>query len=124
MDEPIWLTSQLVELIHFEQLAEHGGRRGIRDRNALESAVARPQQHWRYDASATLPELAAALCFGIIRDHPFVDGNKLVGFLAAFTFLGLNGQVLEADEDDVVSTITGVAAGSFPEARLTKWLTT
>jgi death-on-curing protein len=120
--QPIWLTSQLVELIHLEQLAEHGGRRGVRDRNALESAVARPRQHWSYDASTTLPELAAALCFGIIRDHPFVDGNKRVGFLAAYTFLALNGLEVETDDDDVVATITGVAAGSFPEAILAKWM--
>lgn len=124
MDEPIWLTSQLVEIVHMEQLAEHGGRHGIRDRNALESAMARPRQRWSYDATTTLPELAAALCFGIIRDHPFVDGNKRVGFLAAYVFLALNWLKLETDDDDVVATITGVAAGSFPEARLAEWMAT
>jgi len=113
-----------VELVHLEQLAEHGGRRGVRDRNALESAVARPRQHGSSNASPTLPELAAALCFGIIRNHPFIDGNKRVGFVAAYTFLALNGLELATDDDDVVSTITGVAAGSFPEALLTKWLAT
>jgi death-on-curing protein len=124
VDEPFWLTSQLLEIVHMEQLAEHGGRRGIRDRNVLESAVARPRQHWSYDATATLPELAAALCVGIIRDHPFVDGSKRVGFLAAYVFLALNGMKLETDDDDVVATITGVAAGSFPEARMGKWIAT
>jgi death-on-curing protein len=122
--EPIWLTSQLAELVHLEQLAEHGGRRGVRDRNALESAVARPRKLYSYDASSTLPELAAALCFWIIRDRPFVDGDKRVGFLGAYVFLALNGLELETDDDDVVSTITGVAAGSFPETRLAMWMAT
>jgi death-on-curing protein len=120
--EPIWLTVQVIEIIHLEQLAEHGGRRGIRDANALESAVARCWQRRTYDADATLSELAAALCHGLVRDHPFVDGNKRIGFLAANTFLGLNGVELDAEEDEVVATIEGVAAGSVSEADLAEWL--
>jgi death-on-curing protein len=122
MDEPIWLTPDVVELIHLEQLAVHGGRLGTRDANVLESAVARCRQRHAYNADATLPELAAALCHGLVRDHPFVDGNKRVGFLAAYTFLALNGLKFEADEDDVVSTIEGVASGSVSEADLAEWL--
>jgi death-on-curing protein len=122
VEEPIWLTRQVVELLQLQQLAEHGGKRGIRDDNALESAVARPLQRWQYHAGATLPELAASLCYGLVRDHPFVDGNKRAGFLAAYTFLALNGSALEADEDEVVSTVEGVAAGSVSEAGLAKWL--
>ena len=122
MEEPIWLTRQFVELVQLEQLAEHGGRRGIRHDNILESAVARPQQRWQYRAGATLPELAASLCYGLVRDHPFVDGNKRTGFLAAYTFLALNELTLEADEDDVASTIEGVAAGSVSEVALAGWL--
>ena len=122
MDEPIWLTRQVVDLIQLEQLAEHGGRRGIRDDNALESALARPRQRWQYDADATLPELAASLCYGLIRDHPFVDGNKRAGLLAAYTFLALNGWALDADEDEIVSAIEGVAAGSTSEAALAAWV--
>ena len=122
MDEPIWLTRQVVELIQLEQLAEHGGRRGIRDDNALESAVARPRQRWQYDVDATLPELAGSLCYGLIRDHPFVDGNKRAGFLAAYTFLAVNGWGLEAEEDEIVSTIEGVAEGSTSEAALAAWV--
>lgn len=122
MEEPNWLTRQVVELLQLEQLAEHGGRRGIRDDNALESAVARPQQRWQYRPGATLPELAASRCYGLVRDHPFVDGNKRTGFLAAYTFLALNGWALEADEDEVVSTVEGVAAGSVSEADLAEWV--
>jgi death-on-curing protein len=122
VEEPNWLTRQVVELLQLEQLAEHGGRRGIRDDNALESAVARPQQRWQYRPGATLPELAASRCYGLVRDHPFVDGNKRTGFLAAYTFLALNGWALEADEDEVVSTVEGVAAGSVSEADLAEWV--
>jgi death-on-curing protein len=122
VDEPIWLTREVVELIHLEQLAEHGGRRGVRDPNALESAVARCQQRLTYDTDATLPQLAASLCHGLVRDHPFIDGNKRVGLLAAYAFLGLNGFELEADEDDVVSTMDGVADGSPSEVDLATWL--
>jgi death-on-curing protein len=122
VEEPIWLTAQLVELIHLEQVAEHGGRRGIRDANALESAVARRQQRLTYHADATLPQLAAALCYGLVRDHPFIGGNKRVGFLAAYTFLAINGLELQAGEDDTVSTIEAVAAGSASEADLAQWL--
>jgi death on curing protein len=122
VEEPIWLTAEVVELIHLEQLAEHGGRRGIRDLNALESAVARCRQRRTYDVDATLSELAAALCHGLVRDHPFIDGNKRVGFVAAYAFLALNGAELEAEEDEVVSTIEGVAAGSESEADLAKWI--
>jgi death-on-curing protein len=121
VEEPIWLTAQVVEIIHLGQLAEHGGRRGVHDRNALESAVARCRQRLTHDPEATLQELAVALCHGLVRDHPFIDGNKRVGFLAAYAFLGLNGFELEAAEDDVVSTIEGVAAGSVSETGLADW---
>ena len=122
MSEPIWLSRQVVELIHFEQLVEHGGCYGIRDENALESAIARPQQLRSYRADATLPGLAASLCVGLVRNHPFVDGNKRAGFLAAYVFLRLNGLELTATEDDVASTIEAVASGSVDEAGLATWL--
>jgi death-on-curing protein len=67
--------------------------------------------------------LPPAICHGLVRDHPFVDGNMRVGFLAAYAFLALNGLELAADDDDVVSTIEGVAASSVSEATLAKWLT-
>jgi death-on-curing protein len=122
MAEPIWLTRQVVELIQFEQLTEHGGRRGIRDENALESAIAGPQQVRSYRTDATPNELAATLCIGIVRNHPFVDGNKRTGFLAAYAFLVLNGLELTATEEDVASTIEAVASGSLDEAELATWL--
>jgi death-on-curing protein len=120
--EPIWLTRQVIELIHLEQLAEHGGRRGIRDDNALESAIARPHQLWSYKTDASLTELAASLCIGLVRNHPFVDGNKRTGFLATYAFLALNGLEVTATEDDVASTIEILASGSLSESQLAEWL--
>lgn len=122
MDEPIWLSRQIVQVIHLEQIAEHGGRPGLRDENVLESALARPRQLLAYEAGATLPRLAAALCIGIARNHPFVDGNKRVSLLATYTFLALNGYELDADEKEVADTIESAAAGSLGEVELAAWL--
>jgi death-on-curing protein len=120
--EPTWLTRQIVELIHFEQLAEHGGRRGIRDENALESAIARPRHLCSYKPDASLTELAASLCIGLVQGHPFVDGNKRTGFLATYAFLAINGLELTATEDNAASTIEAVASGSLDEDELAAWL--
>ncbi len=122
MDEPIWLTRQVVEIIHLEQIAEHGGRTGLRDETVLESALARPRQRFRYDERTTLPHLAAALCIGLARNHPFVDGNKRVALLATFTFLALNGLELKADESEAAEVIESVADGSLDEAALAAWV--
>jgi death-on-curing protein len=85
--------------------------------------VSRPVvQHSRTAANATLPELAASLCIGLVRNHPFVDGNERTGFLAAYTFMALNGLELTATEDEVASTIEAVASGSVDEAGLAAWL--
>ena len=122
MEEPTWLTRQVLELIHQEQLAEHGGRPGLRDENSLESALARPRRRRSYDQAASLPDLAATLCIGLARNHPFIDGNKRVALLAAYTFLGLNGLKLAGDELAVAELIESVAAGSVEEATLAQWI--
>lgn len=122
MDEPIWLSRQVVEILHFEQIAEHGGRPGLRDENALESALARPRQLFTYRGNATLPRLAAALCIGLAKGHPFVDGNKRVALLATYSFLAINGLFLDADETETAETIEAIAAGHLGEAALTRWI--
>lgn len=122
MEEPIWLGRQVVEILHLEQISEHGGRPGVRDENALESALARPPQLFTYDEGVTLPRLAAALCIGLARDHPFVDGNKRVALLATYAFLAINGWVLEADELDAAATIESLAAGTLAEPTLADWI--
>src|SRR5918992_3875123 len=122
MQEPAWLSRQVVEILHIEQIAEHGGRPGLRDEAALESALARPRQLFTYEEEVALPHLAAALCIGLARGHPFVDGNKRVALLASYAFLAINGRRLEADETQTAETIELVAAGRLSEKRLTSWI--
>jgi len=120
--EPIWLDRLIVEAIHSDQLHLHGGRPGLRDENALESALARPQNRSVYDRESDLAELAAAYGYGLVRSHPFADGNKRVGFLAMYVFLGLNGLEIEAQEPGVVELMVALAAGRCSEQELTAWL--
>ena len=80
--EPRWLSRVVVDAIHSDQLREHGGLPGVRDENALESALARPQQKWQYGQTTDVRDLAAAYGFGFVKNHPYRDGNKRIGFLA------------------------------------------
>ena len=120
--EPQWLTRVVVDAIHNDQLREHGGLPAIRDENALESALARPQQKWHYAAQTDVPMLAAAYAFGLIKNHPYRDGNKRIGFLAMVTFLGVNGFDLTATDAEVVAEILAVADGSSSEDALADWV--
>jgi death-on-curing protein len=80
-----------IEQAHFRQVREHGGSHGLRDENVLESALARPQQRWKYDPAATIFELAASYAFGLAMNHPYVDGNKRVALVVLVAFLDRNG---------------------------------
>ena len=111
----------MLDAIHQAQIREHGGTLGVRDEGMLESALARPQHKFEYSAKADWGMLAAAYAFGLAKNHGFVDGNKRVAFMAAYVFLGLNGDDLDADELDVVATMEGVAASTMTEAALAKW---
>jgi death-on-curing protein len=117
-----WLTTEVILAIHDEQLAEHGGRPGIRDLALLESALARPLNRAAYSA-ATPFDLAAAYAFGIIRDHPFVDGNKRVAFLAAALFLLEHGWEITATDEAIVMVMLSLAEGTAGEAAFAAWLT-
>lgn len=121
-EEPVWLTKELVLTLHAESLARFGGTAGLRDQALLESALARPRQRYTYAGDPSIFELAAAYCFGIVRDHPFVDGNKRAGLLAARAFLFKNGYRFVPDEAETVRMIEGVAAGSVGEPELAQWL--
>src|SRR4051812_1480106 len=120
--EPRWLSREVIDAIHTEQLREHGGLRGVRDENSLESALARPQQKWHYRAAACdIPALAAAYAFGLVRNHPYRDGNKRMGFLAMAAFLGINGYRFEATDAEVVAEMVALAAGAVSEPALASW---
>ena len=121
MTEPRWLSRDAIEIIHDEQLAEHGGASGIRDEALLESALARPLNLFAY-GEGDLCAFAAAYAHGIVRNHPFVDGNKRAGFLAAYTFLFINGFELEVTDAAGIVMTLDLAAGEMPEAGFAAWL--
>ena len=120
--EPRWLSRTVVDAIHADQLRQHGGLTGVRDENALESALARAQQKWAYRKHGDLAVLAAAYGFGLVRNHPYRDGNKRIGFLALVTFLGINGYEVNATDADVVGTMLSLADGTLNETQLAKWI--
>jgi death-on-curing protein len=95
---------------------------GIRDENVLESALARPRQKWHHAEDTDIPMLAAAYAFGLVKNHPYRDGNKRIGFLAMVTFLGMNRHDLDATDAEVVNTILALADGSGSEAALADWI--
>ena len=122
-DEPCWLTREAVLAIHAQLLARFGGISGIRDDNMLESALAKPRQLHAY-GQPNAYEMAAAYAFGIVKNHPFIDGNKRAGFVAAYTFLGINGIDFTASEEEAVIFTRGLAAGDVTIEEYTLWLRT
>jgi death-on-curing protein len=116
------LTRLVVDAVHTDQLREHGGLAGVRDENALEAALARPQQRWHSEKDSTLEELAAAYAFGLVTHHPYHDGNKRIGFLALVTCLGINGLDFDAPEEEVVTAMITLASGKLSEGQLADWI--
>lgn len=109
-----FLTRRAVEAMHAEQLHRHGGATGLRDENALESALARPENKSAY-GDPSIDGLAAAYLFGLANNHAFIDGNKRTAIVAAGAFLILNGSALMANEGTVYEFVMGVAAGEIDE---------
>ena len=122
MKEPRWVSRIVLDAVHIDQLREHGGLPGVRDENALESALARARNKWEYSEGLDLADLAAACGFGISSSHPYRDGNQRVAFLAMVIFLGLNGKQLETTETDVVTTILSLADNRLSEKKLAQWV--
>lgn len=120
--EPLWVDRVVVDAVHVDMLRTHGGLRGIRDENALESALARPRHRYAYARRADLPALAASYGYGLARNHPYRDGNKRTAFLVMVVFLELNGRELEASETEVVTMMLKLSAGELSEAGLAVWL--
>ena len=119
--EPRWVPRIVIEAVHVDQIREHGGLIGLRDEGALESTLARAKQRWAYEPETDLSRLAAAYAFGICSSHPFRDGNKRVAFLAAVTFLGLNGLDLVAPEKEVVEKMLALASNELDENGVAAW---
>ena len=123
MKQPVWVRRDVVLALHERLLAEHGGISGIRDEGMLESALARPE-HLFARGKPTLFGRAAGYAFGLVKNHPFADGNKRIGFATAALFLELNGLHFFAAEVDVVIRTLAFAAGEMTEAAYADWLKT
>lgn len=120
MTDWIWVDVEVALAAHDEQLAEHGGAPGLRDRSMLESALARPLNLLAY-GEPDAADLAASYAFGLARNHPFVDGNKRTALVVSETFLMLNGYTLNASNVELVVTFLALAAGELQPDALAAW---
>lgn len=120
MTDWTWISAELLHLIHDEQIAEHGGLPGVRDKNGLLSALARPQQLANY-GKPDLAELAASYLFGLAKNHGYSDGNKRAAWAAARTFLLLNRYAVVTNGIDAVRMVEAVAASEFSESEVADW---
>jgi death on curing protein len=120
--EPLWIEVRDVVAIHGRVLAIHGGANGLRDAGLLESVLARPRQHYVYSKSAEIVQMAGLYTAGIVRNHPFFDGNKRVGFVAGILLLELNGFEFSASEEDAAQQVMALAAGTLDESQFEAWL--
>jgi death-on-curing protein len=121
--EPAFLGLDEVLALHADQIDRYGGTHGLRDLGLLESALAAPRATFGGDfLHGTLPEMAAAYLYHLVRNHPFLDGNKRTGLAAAIAFLGTNDLWLEADPDSLVALVVGVAEGRVGKAEVAVYL--
>lgn len=116
-----WLTAEIVLAAHVRSLGDHGGADGVRDGGMLESALDRPRNLFAYGEPSVF-ELAASYGFGLVKNHPFVDGNKRTAFYAAYVFLGLNRYELDADEAETAAIIVDLAGSGVSEDEFAQWL--
>jgi death-on-curing protein len=122
MTAPRWIDRRTLLLLHAESLAEHGGLSGIRDEGLLDSALARPRNHFAYSKKCDHADLAAAYAFGLSQNHPFRDGNKRVAFLTAGVFLELNGFELAPEQVTAAQIFFALADGKLTEKELAAWI--
>jgi death-on-curing protein len=119
--ESVWVLRETVLALQEQLLAEFGGSAGIRDEHLLDSALARPQHLFAY-GKPSMFDLAASYGFGLVKDHPFVDGNKRIGFIVSVLFLELNGYRFHAGEADAVVRTLSLATGEMSESDYAEWL--
>lgn len=115
MKKPIWVDERDALALHDRLLALHGGASGVRDEGLLKSALARAQQMHAYAESPSIIDMAAAYTAGIVRNHPFIDGNKRTGFVVGVLFLEVNGYAFTASEQDAAQAVLNLAAGTLDE---------
>lgn len=119
--DPSWVTTAEAVAIHTKQILTFGGAAGLRDQGLLESALARPRNAWGY-GTRDLAALAAAAPWGILHNHPFIDGNKRVGFVTLLLFLRKNGVPFRPSQAESVWIIRSVAAGETSEQAFARWI--
>lgn len=122
MPEPVWIDKRDALTLHDRLLALHGGAAGLRDDGLLQSALARPQQHFAYAEGAGIVQLAALYTAGVVRNHPFIDGNKRTGFVLGVLFLELNGYAFTASEVDAAQAVIALASNALDETGYTAFL--
>ena len=121
MKTPVWVLRETVLTLHEQSVAEFGGAAGIREEGLLDSALGKPENLLAY-GKPTLFDLAASYGFGLVKNHPFIDGNKRVGFTVAVVFLELNGYRFHAPEADAALRTLALAAGEMSEVEYAVWL--
>jgi death on curing protein len=121
-NEPVWIEERDALAIQDRLLADHGGFPGWRDEGLLQSALARPRQHHASADSRDVVELAALYTAGLVRNRPFVDGNKRTGFVVGILFLELNGIRFIASEEDATQAVLSLASATLDEPGYTAWL--
>jgi death-on-curing protein len=124
MKEPAWITRLMVDVIHTDQMQQHGGVRGVRDEDVLESVLALARDRWTRDPGIDRPALAAVYGCGLVRGRPYNDGNTRTAFLVMHVFLGLNGLDFNAPELDIVRGMRSLAEHRLTEAALAEWIKT
>jgi death-on-curing protein len=122
MDEPKWIRLELALAAHERQLAQHGGISGVRDRGLLQSALMRPRNLFAYTTDADLAKLAASYAGGIVRNHPFLDGNKRTALVVCRTFLFINGYQLVASQAEKAQQVLKLAASEIAEDEFAEWI--
>ncbi|MFM8364869.1 MAG: type II toxin-antitoxin system death-on-curing family toxin [Verrucomicrobiota bacterium] len=121
MNEPNWVNREECLAMHEKLLDRFGGLRGVRDEGLLDSALNKPHHQFHY-GSPSIFELAAAYALGIVKNHPFLDGNKRAGFVTAALFIETNGYRFQAPEEEAVLETLALAAGESSEAAYAAWL--
>lgn len=122
MSGPVWIEEHDALVLHDHLLALEGGAPGVRDPALLQSALARPRQLQAYGDNPDIVEMAASYAAGILRNHPFIDGNKRTAFLAGVLFVEMNGYRFVANEEDAAQAFLQLAAGRLDEAAFATWL--
>ena len=121
MKTPVWVLRETVLTLYEQSLAEFGGAAGIRDEGLLDSALSKPENLFTYGKRG-IYDLAASYGFGLVKNHPFIDGNKRVGFIVAVVFLELNGYRFQSTEAEAAVRTLALAAGELSEAQFAAWL--